>query len=414
MRRTAAIAFALAAALLAVPAPAVAVDEYALPPEACTETGDSAAAIEAFLATVPNGAVLTFPPQARCRVERTVHLDVPPDGEPVRAETVVELRGATIFRDQEPFCEEGERDGCNGPIVSLNLVEGVILQHGEIRGGLLVEGAPTYDPTYEHDHGVSVHGSRGVTLLSLTIGNVGGDCVDIDKQDRDEAVRISIIGTDGAPFVCEAAGRQGISANAATDLRVQGVTLDRIAASGIDLEPRRSGYIDTALLEDNRFGWITNYAIAGIGAGQTWKDVTVRGNVQTDPDHPGLGFLRTGNSFDRGPLVMTGNRMLNRVQLNHTSGGASDNVLLPPADVECMFELFNEPPFEVAGNEHPRRVEEVCAFSGPIKDPTREQLKQLRRFALPLLIGGAAVVALAVAGGVLFVRRRRLARAGRA
>jgi hypothetical protein len=79
-----------------------------------------------------------------------------------------------------------------------------------------------------------------------------------------------------------------------------------------------------------------------------------------------------------------------------------------------MFELFNEPPFEVAGNRHPGRVNEVCAFSGPIEDPTREQLKRLRRFALPWLIGGGALISLAVAGTILLVRRRRLARGARA
>jgi hypothetical protein len=302
-------------------------------------------------------------------------------------------------------------------VIALSLVDGVTLQGGSVQGGQHVDGLPEFDATREHDHGIAVHGSMNVSLFGLHISDVAGDCVDVDKQKKDDAGNIRLIGTPGRPFVCEDAGRQGVSGNAVTGLRIQGLTFDRIASTAVDLEPRHSGFIDTALVRDNRFGWVGNYAIAGIGGGETWKDVRVEHNVQTDPRHAGDAFLRAGNSFDRGPLVVVGNRIRARIQLNHMSGTAAGNVLLSGPDApKCMFELFNDPPFEVAeSNRHPRQVELTCALEGKIaQGGIRSTAKKLRKLLVPGLIVLALLIAIAVWLLVRRRRRRRAATAGQA
>jgi len=398
-----------ALALLALPGRVEATrGQFDVPAAACTSDGDSAPAIEQFLTKVPNGSVVTFPEDAMCKVARTVDLGVPSAGGSQRTDTTYDLRGATIFREDEPSCEH--IDDCNGPVVAINLVHSVTLQGGSVRGGLGVDGLPQFDATREHDHGIAVHGSVDVTLFGLHVSNVSGDCVDVDKQKKDVSTNIRVIGTPGAPFTCEVTGRQGVSANSVTGLRVQGVTFDRIASTGVDLEPRRHGYIDTALVKENRFGWMGNYAIAGIGASETWKSIAIEDNVQTDPDpgHAGEAFLRAGNSFDRGPLAVTGNRIRNRIQINHTFGTAKDNVLVAgPAAPRCMFELFNDPPFKVASsNQHPARVKLTCGLEGKIAAGGIERkARELLKFLVPV----AVVLLVAVVALVVWLRRRRRA-----
>jgi hypothetical protein len=378
--------------------------QFQVPDSACVTDGDSAPAIEQFLATVPNGAVVLFPRNAKCEVARTVDLGVPPTGQSKRERTTIDLNGATIFRTTEPSCKK--IDDCNGPIVALNLVDTVTLEGGSVQGGQHVDGLPQFDATREHDHGIAVHGSVNVTLFGLAVSDVAGDCVDVDKQKKDDAGNVRLIGTPGRPFTCEGAGRQGVSANAVTGLRIQGLEFDRIASTAIDLEPRRHGFIDAAVVQDNKFGWVGNYAIAGIGGSETWKDVRVEHNIQIDPNHPGDAFLRAGNSFDRGPVVIVRNRIRARIQLNHTSGTAANNILLPGSSVKCMFELFNDPPFEVASsNKHPASTELTCALEGKIANGgIVGTAKKLRKYVVPVIVAMVLVVAIVV---VLLVRRRR-------
>ena len=403
--RAVVVAALWASAVLAFPGRAEAArGQYDVPAAACTADGDSAPAIEEFLATVPNESVVTFPRDAMCRVERTVDLGVPPAGASQRTDTTYDLRGATIFREVEPSCQH--IDDCNGPIVAINLVNAVTLQGGSVKGGLDVDGLPQFDATREHDHGIAVHGSVDVTLFGLHVSNVSGDCVDVDKQKKDVSANVRVIGTPGAPFTCEITGRQGVSANAVTGLRVQGVTFDRIASTGVDLEPRRHGYIDTALVKENRFGWMGYYAIAGIGASETWKRIAIEDNVQTDADHVGEAFLRAGNSFDRGPLEVSGNRIRNRIQVNHILGTASGNTLVAgPGGPRCMFELFNDPPFEVASsNRHPAGVQLTCALEGKI---AAGGIERKARKLLKLLIPVAVVLLVVVVALAVWFRRRR-------
>jgi hypothetical protein len=241
-----------------------------------------------------------------------------------------------------------------------------------------------------------------VQLFRLSIRDVGGDCVDVDRHDKVDTRDVAI-----ERLTCTGAGRQGVSANAVAGLRILRSTFDRIAATAVDLEPRQSGFIRQALVAQNRFGWVGNYAVAGIGSSSTWSDVRVADNVQTDADHPGLAFLRAGNSFDRGPLTITGNRMRAAVQINHTSGSATGNLLLSRPPGGCLFELYNDPPFHARGNVVPAGISQTCPFQGKIAVHTRRQRVE-HALKVGLVVVIAVALVLAAVALVLLFRRRRL------
>src|SRR2546423_5027816 len=169
-------------ALLAVGGSARANTAVDVPASVCSESGDSAPAIQAFLATVPNGSTVTFPAGVRCMVATSLDLGIAPTGQQQRADTVYDLNGSTIFRTTEPAA--CDKPGCNAPLVDLERVQGVSVRDGTIQGGVAppVEGPPAYDPAIEHDHGIAAHGDSGVTLTGLTIREIGGDCADVDES----------------------------------------------------------------------------------------------------------------------------------------------------------------------------------------------------------------------------------------
>lgn len=346
-------------ASLFIAAPATA-ETVALPEEACSSTADSAPALEAFLGTVPNGSTVVFPSGVSCLIDLDLDLGVPPSGETQRTDTVYDLNGSTIFRTVEPSCPKARL--CNAPLVRLQNVSGVSLIGGTIQGAYDPGPTPKFDKTRATDHGIAVHGSTGVTLSALTIQNMGGDCVDVDRFGKSGSAAVSFTGTPEAPTSCLNVGRQGISANAIDGLTVSGVTFDFIGRSAIDIEPRFGWYAKNVTIVGNSIGWAVNYAVAGGGSADIWENVVVDGNVQTNGS--GLGFMWVGNTYQRGPLTMTNNMVQNFSRISHTSGVATGNVMTAnPRDRTCMFVIIEPADIEVSGNVPQEGVTEVCTFS---------------------------------------------------
>lgn len=346
-------------------------EPLALPPELCIAGGDSAPGIEAFLASVPRGSTVQFPEGASCRVEVTLDLGVAPAGEAGRTDTSYDLNGATIFRAHEPSCPETRF--CNGPLIDLTGVSGVALFGGSVVGGLVRGTEPDFDPTRATNHGVEVHESSQVLLSDLTIRNVGGDCVDVDGQGDGGGRKEPVPSVDVTIMdsVCDGAGRQGISGGAVDGLLIQGVTFDWIARSGVDLEPGPSKDIRNVTIRDNTFIYVSNFAVAGVGAGDVWENVVVEGNLQLgcpaqvpEANCFSRGFLFVGNSLPRGPLTVVDNVVNGESTIKHTSGKASGNAMTGnPKSTDCMFTLIDSPEFTASENTPVKGVDEVCRFS---------------------------------------------------
>ncbi|HEX2030843.1 MAG TPA: right-handed parallel beta-helix repeat-containing protein [Actinomycetota bacterium] len=338
----------------AAPASAGTVD---VPPSACSATSDSAPALESFLATVPNGSTVVFPSGASCLMALSVNLGVPPSGSSQRADTVYDLNGATIFRTVEPSCSKPRF--CNAPLIRLSKVKNVTLKGGTVHGGYDPGPTPMYDSTRAMDHGVAVKGSSGVTMSGLTIRDMGGDCVDVDRYSKLPSSSVSFTGTPAAPTTCRSVGRQGISANAIDGLTVSGVTFDFIGRSAVDIEPRLSWHARNVTVVGNSFGWAVNFAVAGVGSSAIWENVVVDGNVQTSAS--GVGFMWVGNKYQRGPITVTNNQVMDSLRISHTSGSATGNVMTSnPDGITCMFDIVEPADIVVSGNTPAPGVVERC------------------------------------------------------
>ncbi|MEP7059789.1 MAG: right-handed parallel beta-helix repeat-containing protein, partial [Actinomycetota bacterium] len=307
-----------------------------VPAEDCSATTDSAPALESFLAQVQNGSTVRFPSDGECMVALTLNLGYPPPGQTSRADATYDLNGATIFRTTEPECTPN-RD-CNGPVVAMDGVDHMTLENGTISGGGPTTDAPTYNPANEHDSGLRLHGDSEITVTGMTIQNVGGDCIDLDVNafsQNTPDTNIWIGTKPEQPFVCSGAGRQGISANAVDGLTIQGATIERIAHSAIDLEPRKNGYLRNITVSGNHLGASGVSEIAAHGASMITSDVTITGNAQTGESPL---FISAGNKSQRGPMTVTGNRFLSPAYIVHFSGSASGNTLTGPTS-GCMFQI---------------------------------------------------------------------------
>jgi hypothetical protein len=74
-----------------------------------------------------------------------------------------------------------------------------------------------------------------------------------------------------------------------------------------------------------------------------------------------------------------------------------------------MFELFNEPPFEVAdSNRHPDGTELTCSLEGKIANAgVVGTARKLKKYVVPLIVVAVLLIAAAVAWLVLRRRRNR-------
>jgi hypothetical protein len=369
-----------------------------VPAEDCSATTDSAPALESFLAQVQNGSQVTFPAGAQCMVALTVNLGFPPPGQTQRSDVIYDLNGATIFRTTEPACTPN-RD-CNGPVVSLDGVNNVTIQNGVISGGGPTSGMPTYDAANEHDSGLRLHGDANVTVTGLTISNIAGDCIDVDLNSfagNTPDTDIWIGSKPGQPFVCSGAGRQGISANAVDGLTIQGATIERIAHSAVDLEPRKHGYLRNITVTGNHLGDAGISDIAAHGSSTETSDVVISDNVQTGSSPL---FISAGNKSQRGPMTVTGNRFLSPAYIVHFFGSASGNTLSDsPGD--CMFQIDGSGRFTVSGNTFPAGVRESCVVAAGTA------LHGSGSRAVIIALAGGGVLVIARVGALLMRRRRR-------
>ena len=356
MRRLLPLAILLGLVLPAAPARALI---YLVPPTACATGSNHAPAIEQFLALVPNGSTVLFPPGATCLINPRVNLAVHTPEVDRRADTTYDLNGATLLRTLEPACANNRR--CNRPIVDLTGVADVTLANGTIRGAFEPGDAPRYDPAVEKDHGIKVHAAEGVTLRGLAISNVGGDCVDVDQQGGVGSSAIAFVGTPQAPSSCMRVGRQGVSATGVNGLSILGVGFDLAGQSFVDVGPRKGWYNRNVTIRSNTFGWAANRAVFATGPSRSLTNLVVRDNVQTSG--AGRGFLFVGNGHARGPLLIENNRVRGSSTVVHMSGSATGNVMTSnPGGTACMFSVRRPPGFRVAGNRPVPGVREACRY----------------------------------------------------
>lgn len=281
-------------------------------------SADVSRTMSEWIASVPDGTTIVFPPNACYRVEQGI--------------SVVDRSGLTFdgsgstFRSTTPG-DSGRKQwqligGSNLTLRNLTTVG--------------VNPTPHYVPDFEWQHNYSIQGVDGVVLDHVTGLNAYGDFVGIDPDRRREPpVPARNVEVKGSTF--RVAGRQGISCTFCDGLTVDGNLLDGVGQSVIDWEIEDPSWHGRNLrVTDNTVGHVHLAFLASTGASADVSNLVVSGNVmQRFPDTciPPI-YLIAPTSGLSSNLVFEGNRLLSLSDGVFASGAKGVTVRSNTVEVE--------------------------------------------------------------------------------
>jgi hypothetical protein len=235
---------------------------------------DVTADLQSWLATVPDGSTVSFPPGACYRIDQTFVVAV-------RNDLTFEGNGAT-FR--------AVTDGTEQPVPRtrahwrLNYSNDITIRDVNVDGPNTLGAG---NPNLEAQHGFEIDGSVGVTLDGVSAVETYGDSVAIGPSSGTR--------TNPLPFRASAdvlvqnsnfqrAGRQGISVTAGSGVTLAHNVVAGAIRSAIDLEPTGvTSVVENVLIDSNTLSGYKNYMVAGGGACAPFHDITITGNTATGP-----------------------------------------------------------------------------------------------------------------------------------
>jgi hypothetical protein len=225
--------------------------------------------IMAWLATVPDGNTVRFPPDRCYGQDGTITLNG-------RRDLVIDGQGSE-FRALTP----GDSHRANW-----RFVEGANLtvQNMAVRGSNLEGGYQAY---FEWQHGYSVEGVQGMTLANVQARETWGDGVYLDRgafspacgDDASSARNVRITGA-----TLERIGRQGVAVVDAEDVTVRDSMIGPVGLANVDLETDDDCALARHItITRNQFGAHTWGVVdsVGFGAEPQVGDVTVTDNTES-------------------------------------------------------------------------------------------------------------------------------------
>lgn len=285
-----------------------------------TGGADVTTSLNDFLASVPDGATVSFPAGGQYRVEGTIWLrgrhNLTVDGNGARFFATTDGRGA-----QCPSFENCTAWPRNRYHWAVREGSDITLRELVIRGGHPNAGMNgDYIPELEAQHGVDVGGVDGIVLDGLTITDVYGDFVHLSAATtssgrtwtRNAVVRNSRM---------ERNGRQGISLIAVDDAVIDGNYIADTRRSTFDIEPEREDLGATdVLITRNTIGQGRLRFIAAGGAPALIARIDVVGN-HLDRRLDIVVQARTLGVRRRGPFRVENNT--STVAVDPPDGGAA-------------------------------------------------------------------------------------------
>jgi hypothetical protein len=231
---------------------------------------DVTTALTAFLQRLPAGAVVSFPDDARYRIEGTVVLTN------ARGVTI-DGHGATFFATTDGSGAAPARGGQRASWPRLRAQwrirggSGITLRDMSIKGANPKGGATAdaYVPALEGQAGIAIQRASQVTVDGVHISDTYGDGVWVTGGSTDVTVRGSTI---------ERIGRQGVAVVNGQRVVVEGNHLRGISRSVFDLEPPGRAVVQDIRLRDNDVGDYGNFLLAAGGGGPGVNDVHLEGN----------------------------------------------------------------------------------------------------------------------------------------
>lgn len=295
--------------------------------------------LTAFLARLPDGAVVSFPSGARYRIEGTVVLQKARD-------VTIDGHGATFFATTDgagvPPAKGGPRSSWPRLRAQWRIRAGsnVTLRDMNVQGANPHGGATAaaYVPALEGQAGIAVQRSTGVTVDGVHISDTYGDGIWVTGGSTDVSVRDTTI---------ERIGRQGVAVVNGQRVTVQGSRLRGISRSVFDLEPPGRAVVQGITLQGNDVGDYGNFLLAAGGGGPGVNDVTLEGN-RVDGGH--------GVSVFAG---IAGRRRMGYRIVDNTGTGTARPV--PGTSRPGLIQLANLDRVEIRGNR--QRVDGVPAVS---------------------------------------------------
>jgi Right handed beta helix region len=183
-------------------------------------------ALNAFIASVPNGATITFKAGGHYRSEGILQVAN-------RSNLTFNGNGATIYATTNT---SANRRNWN-----------VRASHGITFESMTVQGANphpgTYDPNHEFEHGFWIDGSSGIEISHVTMTRNRGDCVYLGDGGGALPWSSDIWIHDST---CTGNGRMGIAIVAARHVTIERNTFSAIGYHVIDMEPNHESPVEGA------------------------------------------------------------------------------------------------------------------------------------------------------------------------
>lgn len=223
----------------------------------------STALIQARIDAAPDGSTVTLPDG--CYLVETIRITA-------RHSLRIDGTGTSL---------QAETDGAQNRVhVSIALSSAITVR------GLAIVGADPTPGTWDGNahafqHGFAVNGSTDVLLDGVTVRNVYGDSVAVQKGSTPTgAVPSERVTVRDSTFT--GAGRQGVSVSMGKVVTISGITMSKVGRSAFDLEPDTTSHvISDVLIENNTVSEFTNFFVASQGVGCLVDRVTIRGNTWT-------------------------------------------------------------------------------------------------------------------------------------
>ena len=267
-------------------------------------SSDVAAAIQAWIDSVPDNSVLSLSPHACYRVDETLYLKD-------RHRLLVEGNGAAFKAVTMGTRKRQELvlSGGSGLIVRDLVVRGANPSAGAVPGA--------HHADLEAQHGFQVSGATDVLLDHVQAFDLYGDFVYVGPANKQPSRNVTIRNSTFAR-----SGRQGISVTDAVGVTVQDNTISGVARSMFDIEPNVvSAQVRGIKIVGNTTGAAVNFWLADKGAPASIGDIEISDNRMVSATG-GLIFVFARALPYRGPFVIAHNRFIagNRVHDEGSKG----------------------------------------------------------------------------------------------
>jgi hypothetical protein len=247
-------------------------------------------ALNAFIASVPNGATISFKANGHYRSEGILSVVN-------RSNLTFDGNGATIYATTNTSAHRSNWTVRNS--------SGITFEQMTVQGANPHPG--TYDPNHEFEPGFWIGGGSGIEISHVTMTRNRGDCVYLSDAGGALAWTSNTWIHDST---CTGNGRMGIAIVAARHVIVERCSFSTIAYQVFDLEPNRQSPAEGAsyvtIRNNTIHGPLKEYLVGADGWGPI-DHLTVTGNTVVG------GTLRVtvrplaGSGYRRAEIAITNN-----------------------------------------------------------------------------------------------------------